>query len=114
MLKMWLGGKWVDGEQTLGILFLWQGVSSAAFVPFKIMGSQSGHTFPLQLRFQYCALFFFKEVWGLFLRRLFLNIYRNFHMLCIKLHYVKYMKKIKIKMKNKANKKKTNRTQEHF
>ena len=27
-------------------------------------------------------------------------------MLCIKLHYVKYMKKIKIKMKNKANKKK--------
>lgn len=35
-------------------------------------------------------------------------------MLCIKLHYVKYMKKIKIKMKNKANKKKPNRTQEHF
>lgn len=26
-------------------------------------------------------------------------------MLCIKLHYVKYMKKIKIKMKNKTNKK---------
>ena len=47
MLKMWLGGKWVDGEQILGILFLWQGVSSAASVPFKIIGSQSGHTFSL-------------------------------------------------------------------
>ena len=33
-------------------------------------------------------------------------------MLCIKLHYVKYMKKIKIKMKNKQ--KNPNRTQEHF
>ena len=33
-------------------------------------------------------------------------------MLCIKLHYVKYMKKIKIKMKN--NQKNPNRTQEHF
>ena len=35
-------------------------------------------------------------------------------MLCIKLHYVKYMKKIKIKMKNKQTKKNPNRTQEHF